>query len=151
MAVIAEDGDKGSSEDVLARMASKETSPHLGNGSQKPVDMEIETMAAVAHRGSIAAGMSTMLMLSILLSWIPALGTLVAGLVGGRIASGCGAALLASALPCLLIGTLLFFMAPLLASLPYIGALAIMGGLILSGVQIASLLVGALIGGLLSH
>ena len=107
--------------------------------------------ATVAHRGTIAAGMSTMLMLSILLSWIPGLGTLVAGIVGGRIASGCGAALMASALPAVLVGALLFFLAPMLATLPYIGTLAIMGGLILAGVQIASLLVGALIGGLLAH
>lgn len=108
-------------------------------------------MASVAHRGTIAAGMSTMLMLSILLSWIPGLGTLVAGIVGGRIANGCGAALMASAVPAVLVGALLFFLAPMFATLPYIGTLAIMGGLILASVQIASLLLGALIGGLLAH
>lgn len=48
-----------------------------------------------------------MLTLSILLRWIPALGTLLAGIVGGRLASGCAAAMLAVLLPGVLIGVLL--------------------------------------------
>lgn len=107
-------------------------------------------MTRVAHGGDIAAGMSVMLMLSVLLSWIPGLGTLVAGIVGGRIASGFVAAVVAALLPSLLIGVLLFFLAGLLAGLPLIGVVAGMGGLALAVMQVGALLLGALIGGLLS-
>lgn len=107
-------------------------------------------MGAVAHRGSIAAGMSTMMMLGILLSWIPGLGTLIAGIVGGRVAAGLRAALLAAVLPSILLGVLLFFTSALFANLPFIGVLAAMGGLTLATTQVLMLLVGAAIGGLLS-
>lgn len=108
-------------------------------------------MGAVTHRGSIAAGMSTMMMLSILLSWVPGLGTLIAGIVGGRIASGLRGAMLAALLPSLMLGVLLFFTAALFANIPYIGVLAAMGGLTLATAQVSTLLIGALIGGLLAY
>lgn len=107
-------------------------------------------MGAVAHRGSIAAGMSTMLMLGILLSWVPGLGTLIAGIVGGRLAGGLRAALIASVVPSLVLGTLLFMSAPLFAQLPIIGVLAAIGGMTLATTQIIALIVGAAIGGVLS-
>lgn len=107
-------------------------------------------MTRISPKGDIAAGMSVMLMLSVLLSWIPGLGTLVAGIVGGRVASGFTAAFLASLLPGLLIGVLLFFLATLLSGMPLIGVIAGMGGLALAGTQVAALLVGAMIGGLLA-
>ncbi|WP_043114501.1 hypothetical protein [Solimonas soli] len=101
------------------------------------------------HRGDIAAGMSLMLMLSILLSWIPGLGTLCAGVVGGKIANGPLAALCAALLPALLIGSLLFFTASLFAGLPLIGVVASMGAPVLVALQVGGLLLGAVIGGLL--
>lgn len=102
-----------------------------------------------AHRGDIAAGMSLMLMLSILLSWIPGLGTLCAGVVGGKVARGPLVALFAALVPALLIGAFLFFTAGLLASLPLIGVVAGMGALVLVTLQVGALLIGAIIGGLL--
>ncbi|MGH8447132.1 MAG: hypothetical protein ACREVL_17830 [Solimonas sp.] len=106
-------------------------------------------MGTIAHRGDLAAGMSTMLMLSILLSWLPGVGTLIAGIVGGKVTSGPGAALLAALLPGLFVGILLFFLATLLTGLPLIGVLAGMGGPVLAGLQVGALLLGAMIGGLL--
>jgi hypothetical protein len=108
-------------------------------------------MARVVNRGDIAAGMSVMLMLSVLLSWIPGFGTLVAGIVGGKLASGFGAAFVAALLPGAVIGVLLFFLATLFTGLPLIGVVAGMGGLTLAGTQVAALLLGAIIGGLLAH
>ena len=107
-------------------------------------------MARVANRGDIAAGMSVMLMLSVLLSWIPGLGTLVAGIVGGKLVSGFGAAFVTALLPGAVIGVLLFFLATLFTGLPLIGVVAGMGGLALAGTQVAALLLGAVIGGLLA-
>lgn len=108
-------------------------------------------MGAIAHRGSVAAGMSTMMLLGLLLSWIPGVGTLIAGIVGGRMASGLREAMTAALLPSLLLGVLLFFLATLFAGLPLIGVLAAMGGWTLATTQVAMLLIGALIGGLLAH
>ena len=91
-----------------------------------------------------------MLMLSILLSWLPGVGTLVAGIVGGKMASGFGAAMLAVVLPSVLVGSLLFFLATLLAGLPLLGVVAAMGGIALVVLQVGALLLGAMIGGLLA-
>ena len=107
-------------------------------------------MATITHRGDIAASMSLMLMLSILLSWVPGVGTLVAGVVGGRVASGTLAALVAALLPALFVGVMLFFTATLLVGLPLIGAVASMGSIVLVVLQVGALLLGALIGGLLA-
>src|SRR3546814_2016548 len=65
--------------------------------------------------------MSVMVMLSVLVGWFPGIGTLVAGSIGGRVASGFTAAFLASLLPGLLMGILLFFLATLLSCMPLIG------------------------------
>lgn len=107
-------------------------------------------MGKIGHRSDIAAGMSVMLMLSILLSWIPGLGTLIAGIVGGKIASGFTAATIAALLPGLLIGFLLFYMSGIFAGLPVIGSVADMGGVALATIQVSALILGAVIGGLMA-
>ncbi|NKF21070.1 hypothetical protein [Solimonas marina] len=104
----------------------------------------------MGYRDDIAAGMSVMLMLSILLSWVPGLGTLIAGIVGGRVASGFSQATIAMLLPGIMIGLLLFYLAGLFTALPVIGLVAAMGGLTLASVQVGGLVVGALIGGMLA-
>lgn len=108
-------------------------------------------MAIVTYRGGIASAMSVMLMLSILIGAVPAVGTLTAGVVGGRMAGSAREAMLASLPPALFLAVLLSATVGMLADLPLIGLLAGLGTLALVSVQVGSLLLGALIGGLLHH
>lgn len=86
-----------------------------------------------------------MLGLSIALSWLPILGPLIAGAVGGRQAGGLGRALLAALLPALLLGALV---ATLLAAfdLEFLGVLAGLGVGIVVLVQDLMLIGGAALG-----
>ena len=59
-------------------------------------------------KGSVIAGMIWMLILSLLLIWLPGLGPLLAGIVGGKLAGGVGPGLLAALLPGLLLAGTLF-------------------------------------------
>ena len=105
----------------------------------------------VARRGSIPQAMAWMIGLSVALFWIPVLGSLVAGFVGGRKAGGIGEGLIAALLP----GGILFLTAlllgPLLGWIPVIGqilgALLGMGAWVLGFVNIIPLLLGAAVGG----
>ena len=100
--------------------------------------------------GSVIGPALIMILLSVLLFWLPGLGTLIAGIVGGKMAGGVGSALLASLLPSLILGVALFLMATLLTGIPVIGILAGMGGLLLALTQVGTLMLGALIGGLIA-
>ncbi len=101
-------------------------------------------------KGSIIGAIIWMFIISLLLFWLPVLGPLVAGIVGGKKAGGIGNALLAVFLPGIVFGILLFFIATSLTGLPIIGAIAGAGGLILALAHIGPLLIGAIIGGILA-
>jgi len=90
-----------------------------------------------------------MFLISILLFWLPIIGPLIAGLVGGRKAGGLGPAMLAVFLPAIICAILFFSFGTVLTGLPLIGSLAGAGGLVLSLVGIGPLLLGAVIGGLI--
>lgn len=92
--------------------------------------------------------MSWMFLLSILLFWLPVLGPLVAGFVGGRKAGSLGNAVLAVFLPAVVIGTALFFLASILTGLPLVGFLAGTGGLVFALAHAGPLLLGAIVGAL---
>jgi hypothetical protein len=87
-----------------------------------------------------------MFLLSILLFWLPVIGPLIAGFVGGRKAGSLGNAVLAVFLPGLIIGIATFFLASVLTGLPLIGALAGAGGVALALAHIGPMLVAAIIG-----
>lgn len=89
-----------------------------------------------------------MMLLSVLLFWLPGLGTLIAGFVGGRMAGGVGAALFAALLPSLLLGVGLFFLGAMLTGIPVVGVVFAMLGSMLALAQAGTLLLGAFIGGL---
>ena len=99
--------------------------------------------------GSVAAAITWMFLLSILLFWLPLLGPLVAGFVGGRKAGGLGNAVLAVFLPGLVLGLALFFLASLLTGFPLLGAVAGAGGFVLVAAHVGPLLLGAVIGALI--
>jgi hypothetical protein len=102
------------------------------------------------RRGSIVAGALWMFLISLLLFWLPVLGPLIAGLVGGQRAGGVGAAIAAVFLPAVFVGILLFVLFTAVG-LPLIGVLT--GGLAfltVAATLIGPLLIGALLGGLLA-
>ncbi len=105
---------------------------------------------AEENNGSIIMGMIWMFVISLLLFWLPAIGSLIAGIVGGKQAGGVIAGLLAALLPGIFVGIALFVAGTMLTTLPLVGALLAGGGLFLYIVYIPPLLIGALIGGLLA-
>ncbi|MCI0401803.1 MAG: hypothetical protein L0Y67_04410 [Gammaproteobacteria bacterium] len=102
------------------------------------------------QEGSIVMGMVWMGVISLLLFWLPAIGSLLAGIIGGKVAGGVSAGLIAALLPSILFGIILFIFATSLTGLPLVGALAGAGGLVLALSHVGMLLLGAIIGGLLA-
>ena len=86
--------------------------------------------------GSISSALVWMFLLSVLLFWLPLIGPLVAGFVGGRKAGSVGNAVLAAILPGLIFGAIVFFMASILTGLPIFGFLAGAGGFALAAAHI---------------
>ncbi len=105
-------------------------------------------MAEEEKKGSIVGAIIWMFVISILLFWLPILGPLVAGFVGGRKSGGVGSAIIAVFLPGILFGIALFILAGSLTGLPIIGLLAGAGGFVLAAAHIGPLLIGAIIGGI---
>lgn len=87
-----------------------------------------------------------MFILSMLLFWVPVIGPLIAGFVGGRKAGSVGNAVLAVFLPGVIFGIAFFFLATLLTGVPLFGILAGMGGAALALIHIGPLLLGAVLG-----
>lgn len=87
-----------------------------------------------------------MLILAVLLSWLPILGPLIAGFVGGRMIGDKGRALSIALLPAVLMAIVLWL---ILAAfeLPVLGAIAGLGVLVVIAVQELPLLAGAWFGG----
>ena len=101
-------------------------------------------------QGSIASGILWMFILTILLFWIPFVGPLLAGFVGGKKSGGLGPAITAVFLPIIVLGVVLFLLGSGLTGLPIVGLLAGGGSVIFVLAHIGPLLLGAIIGGLLA-
>ncbi len=99
--------------------------------------------------GSIGSAIVWMFVLSILLFWLPVIGPLIAGFVGGRKAGGLGNAIIAVILPAVLFGVALFFLGSLLTGIPLLGMIAGAGGAILALAHVGPLLLGAILGALI--
>jgi hypothetical protein len=102
------------------------------------------------REGSITRGLLWMILLSILLFWLPVVGPFIAGLVGGKKAGGVGNAIIAVLIPALVFGFLLAALATMISGLPVIGFIAGLGGTIIALSHVIPLLLGAVIGGLLT-
>ena len=100
--------------------------------------------------GSIVRGALWMFFLGILLFWLPFVGPLVAGLVGGKKSGGVLAAMVAVFLPGMVMGICLFLFATMLSGIPLVGFLAGMGGFAFSLFHVGPLLLGAIVGGLMA-
>jgi hypothetical protein len=96
--------------------------------------------------GSVGRAILWMFVLSVLLFWLPILGPLIAGFVGGRKAGGVGNAIVAVILPGVVFGVVLFLLASMLTGIPILGFLAGAGGTVLALAHIGPLLLGAILG-----
>lgn len=99
--------------------------------------------------GSIPSAILWMFVLSILLFWLPILGPLIAGFVGGRKAGTLGNAILAALLPAIVFAAILFFFASVFTGLPLVGFLAGAGGFAIAAAHVGPLLLGAIVGAIL--
>lgn len=104
----------------------------------------------IEPQGSVLRGMVWMFLVSILLFWLPGLGSLIAGIVGGVKAGGVGNALVAAIIPGLMLGVAFFFLASALTGMPLIGIIAGMGSFVMALFGLGPLLIGALIGGIMA-
>lgn len=100
--------------------------------------------------GSVMMGMVWMFVISLLLIWLPGLGPLIAGIVGGKAAGGVLKGFLAALLPGLILAIALFAFGSLFTGLPVVGAIIAGSGILLYLLYVPVLLIGALIGGLMA-
>ena len=101
-------------------------------------------------RSSIVGASVWMLVISLLLFWLPFVGPLLGGVVGGRKAGGVERAILAALERAFVTAVLLFVLATVLTAMPLIGAVAAAGGFVLVALQVGPMILGAILGGLMS-
>ena len=106
----------------------------------------------IGEKGDVITAMLWMLILSLLLFWLPFIGPLIAGIVGGKKAGDVPTAIMAVFLPVILMGGAFFFVGTSLTGIFLIGAIVgLMGaGLMIVVLAMIPLLLGAVIGGLLA-
>lgn len=102
---------------------------------------------SAGKKGSITSAIIWMFLISLLLFWLPVIGSFIARIVGGKKAGDVGPAIIAVFLPGIVFGVLMFLLATSLTGLPVVGSVAGAGGFILSLSNIGPLLIGAIIGG----
>jgi len=100
-------------------------------------------------RGSILSAIGWMFLLELLLFWIPVVGSLIAGFVGGRKAGSLSNAIAAVLLPIVFFSIALGLMATALMAIPLVGAFAGLGGFAFALAHVGPLLLGAIVGGLM--
>lgn len=95
---------------------------------------------------SLVRGGLWMLLLAVFLSWLPILGPLVAGFVGGRIVGEEKRALAVALIPAVLLAGVIWLILGAF-DLPVLGAVAGFGALVVVAVQELPLLLGSWVGG----
>ncbi len=101
------------------------------------------------RNGSVGSAMLWMFVLSLLLFWVPVVGPLIAGFVGGRKAGSLGNSIIAVFLPAILFGVAFFVFATMLTGIPLFGFLAGAGGVAIAMIHVGPLLLGAVLGAIL--
>jgi hypothetical protein len=102
------------------------------------------------REGSILSAIVWMTLLSVLLFWLPALGPIIAGIVGGRKAGGVLSAIVATLLPSIALGVLVFVFGGVFAGIPLLAMFAGAGVAFFGLAHVGPLLLGAVIGGILT-
>jgi len=103
-----------------------------------------------SNNNSVIKASLWMLLVSVLLFWLPVIGPLLAGIVGGQKAGNVGSAIIAVFLPAIVLAICMFILATVLSGLPLMGLAAGVSGFIWSGINVGPLLLGALIGAVLA-
>jgi hypothetical protein len=104
----------------------------------------------IRDRGSVVAGAFWMFVVSLLLFWLPAVGPLVAGIVGGKRAGGVGPGILAAFLPALAVAVFVMVLCTAVG-LPVVGVLSgTVAFIAVAGVVVGPLLLGAILGGVMA-
>jgi len=106
--------------------------------------------ATTPARGSIGAGVLWMSALALLLFWLPVVGPLIAGYVGGRKSGSVARAFAAAVAPAIVLTLLVSVLSTALTAVPLIGILAGFGTLIFLIGNIGPMLLGALLGGFMA-
>lgn len=101
-------------------------------------------------KGGIIGASLWMLFISLLLCWLPFVGPFIGGFVGGRHTRSMGRAIAAVFLPILVVAILLFFFTDAIIGLPFVGAIISMGATTILVVEVGPILLGAILGALLS-
>jgi hypothetical protein len=101
---------------------------------------------AQSQQGSIFSGALWMVVLALLLFWLPVVGPLIAGFVGGRKSGGVGNAIIAAIIPSLLAAGVLLLLGTVVG-LPVIGAIVGAGFFVVLLVETVPLLLAAIVGG----
>lgn len=83
---------------------------------------DIRAAPPTTGRGNIWLAAIVMFVLSLLLGWIPVIGSLVAGVIGGTLAKSVGSALLAALIPAIAVGLLIALVSSALGLPLLIGA-----------------------------
>lgn len=91
-----------------------------------------------------------MAFLSVLLFWLPAVGPVIAGVVGGQKAGGVFSAIVATLLPSVILGILVFSFGGVLTGIPLLGLIAGAGAVVFGLAHVGPLLIGAIVGGALA-
>ncbi len=105
---------------------------------------------ATKTNGNIINAMLRMFVISIPLFWLPVIGALSAGIVGGKKAGSPGRAMIAVILPAILLGGGLLAFSSNLSGLPIVRVVSGLRGLSFAMFNIGPLMIGAIIGGVLS-
>jgi hypothetical protein len=106
--------------------------------------MSVERSPGQSSSLFLAGGV--MLVVSLLLFWLPVLGPLIAGFVGGRMAGGIGRALALAMLPAIALGLVIALVVAAF-DLPALGTVTGIGVFVVVAVQDVPLLTGAAVGG----
>src|SRR5689334_14406585 len=78
------------------RRAPRVRAAHATANRCRPRRYGTRGIAMADNNGSVFLGAIWMLLISVLLFWLPGIGSLIAGIVGGKTAGGVGSALLAA-------------------------------------------------------
>jgi hypothetical protein len=81
-------------------------------------------------KGSIGSAIVWIFIISVLFFWLPVIGPLIAGIVGGKKAGGIRPAIIAVFLPGIFFAIILFLLASSLTGIPLLGAIAGAGNFI---------------------
>ncbi len=127
----------------------------LGTTGPTPPAFELQEPIAVkvvkdTTGMGVGRGVTWILGLLFLIGWIPVVGGFVAGVVGGKKSGGVMNGLMASIIPSLILANVFLAVTAKVQDIPVIGMLATFGAVALAFAGLAPVVLGALVGGLIT-